>query len=58
MKTGSDPSLIQSSVYRLGLLDYRPDKTVTIIKNNYLKNIRENLLDKESTNIENSTVMK
>ena len=43
MKTGYSPSLDQSLVIR-----QMTDKTITIILNHYLKNIREELIEEEN----------
>ena len=53
MKTHNGPSLNQSFGYRLRQNYNTSDKTITIIKNNYLKNIRDDLLEEESANTTN-----
>ena len=59
VKTSNSPSLIQSSGDRLGLLGDTQNKTITIIRNNYLKSIREDLLEEEfaSTVINNNEII-
>ena len=50
MRNHQDPSLNQSSGYRLRLNDQTIDNTIIIIQNYYLKNIRKELLQEESIN--------
>ena len=47
------PSLNQSFGYRRRQNNKTSDKMITIIRNNYLKNIRDDLLEEESANTTN-----
>ena len=50
MRTTHGPSLLQSAGYLRGHNKQMNNKTITIIYNNYLRNLREELLEEESTN--------
>ena len=54
MRNLNDPSLIRSSGYQHRPQQYIPNKTITVINNNYLKNISEELLTEESANGESN----
>ena len=54
MRNLNDPSLIRSSAYQHRQQQNIPDKMITVINNNYLKNIREELLIEESAHGESN----
>ena len=58
MRKPQDPSLNQSIEYTHGLDEQTKDKPITIIRNHYFKNIREELLEEEndSTNNNNNEI--
>ena len=49
MRIQQDPSLIRSIGYITRLTDQTTDQTITIIQNHYLKNIREELMEENTT---------